>query len=273
MMMGDHHHHHHVPGLLQTSAIMASSLSSVLLMSSLLGDSFLVTKLFRLSVYFVRCLPLPLVLKSFHSIFAFLVHQLWLNAKKIEVVLFWWFWVGIFCVRSFPLLLSFSSFQSMIFSLFFWCTTFQLGATIAKLYYKGNYILKERYESVWNIHWRKTIWFHNRQRLIYTIRYHQESSQRSWAFFPSKCIIFGCFSSFAFQACQEDDPCYQKNPTKKLSYYSFLEGKCHLDLYVALNFYANICLHHHIKGLKSKSAQKGKTKSFYSSSPLTSWDK
>ena len=59
----------------------------------------------------------------------------------------------------------------------------------------------------------------------------------------------------------------KEKPTKKLSY-SFLEGKCHLELYVALNFYANIYLHHHIKGLKSKSAQKGETKSFYSSSPL-----
>ena len=36
------------------------SLSSVLLMSSLLGDSFLVTKLFRLSVYVMRCIPLLL---------------------------------------------------------------------------------------------------------------------------------------------------------------------------------------------------------------------
>ena len=61
------HHHHHVPGLLQTLAILAfqSSLSSALLMSSLLGDSFLVTKLFRLSVYFVPCLPLLLVPQIF----------------------------------------------------------------------------------------------------------------------------------------------------------------------------------------------------------------
>ena len=62
-----HHHHHYVPGLLQTSAIMASqsSLSSVIMMSSLLGDSFLVLKLFRLSVYFVRCLPLLLIPQIF----------------------------------------------------------------------------------------------------------------------------------------------------------------------------------------------------------------
>ena len=61
------HQHPHVPGLLQTSAVMAfqPSLSSVLLMCSLLGDSFLVTKLFRLSVYFVRCLPLLLVPQIF----------------------------------------------------------------------------------------------------------------------------------------------------------------------------------------------------------------
>ena len=60
-------HHHHKPGLLQTSATMAfqPSLLSVLLMSSLLGDSFLVTKLFRLPVYFVHCLPLLLVPQIF----------------------------------------------------------------------------------------------------------------------------------------------------------------------------------------------------------------
>ena len=102
-----------------------SSLSSVLLMSSLLGDSFLVTKLFRLPVYCVRCLPLllvPQILPVCHSIFAFLVHQLSLYAQKIVVALFWWFWVGMFCIRPFPLLLRLTSFQSMIFSIFFWCT-------------------------------------------------------------------------------------------------------------------------------------------------------
>ena len=46
---------------------------------------------------------------------------------------------------------------------------------------------------------------------IHIIRYHQESSQRSYAFFPSKCIIFDCFNSIAFQACQEDDPCFKKH--------------------------------------------------------------
>ena len=61
-------------------------------------------------------------------------------------------------------------------------------------------------------------------------------------------------NSIAFQACQEDDPCY-KNNKPKLSH-SFLEGKCHLLLYVtvALNLYANICLHHHIKGLNISTA-------------------
>ena len=65
-----------------------SSLSSVLLMIPFLGDAFLVTKLFRLSVYFVRCLP-----KYFHSIFAFLVHQLCLYAQRIVVSFSWWFWI------------------------------------------------------------------------------------------------------------------------------------------------------------------------------------
>ena len=62
-----HYYHHHAPGLLQTSAIMAiqSFLSSVLLGSSLLGDSVLVTQLFRMSVYFLCCLPLLLVPQIF----------------------------------------------------------------------------------------------------------------------------------------------------------------------------------------------------------------
>ena len=48
-----------------------SSLSLVLMMSSLLEDSFLVTKLFRLSAYFVRFLPLLLVPKIFPFNFCF----------------------------------------------------------------------------------------------------------------------------------------------------------------------------------------------------------
>ena len=48
-----------------------SSLSSVLLMSLLLRDFFLVTLLFRLSVYFVRCHPLILVPQIFPLNFCF----------------------------------------------------------------------------------------------------------------------------------------------------------------------------------------------------------
>ena len=52
-----------------------SSLSSILLMSSLLGDSFLVTKLFRLSVYFVCCLPLLLVPQIFPRNICFSIYM------------------------------------------------------------------------------------------------------------------------------------------------------------------------------------------------------
>ena len=73
-MLYSHHHHHHEPDLLQTSAIMAfqSSLLSVLLMNSLLRDSFLVQScsdcLYNLCVISL-CFWYH---KSFHSIFAFL---------------------------------------------------------------------------------------------------------------------------------------------------------------------------------------------------------
>ena len=82
-----HHHYHHVPGLLQTSAIMAfqSSLSSLLLISSLFGDSFLDSKLFRLPLFLCFAFLCFWYQKSFHSIFAFLVHQLCLYARKIKV--------------------------------------------------------------------------------------------------------------------------------------------------------------------------------------------
>ena len=53
--------------------------------------------------------------KSFSSIFAFPIHQLFLQAKKIVVVFMWWFSVGIFLTLPFPLLLHLMSFQSMIF--------------------------------------------------------------------------------------------------------------------------------------------------------------
>ena len=62
-----------MPSLLQTLAIIAfqSSVSSVLLMSSLLGDFFPVTKLFRLSMYFVPYLPLLLLSQIFPLNFCF----------------------------------------------------------------------------------------------------------------------------------------------------------------------------------------------------------
>ena len=40
--------------------------------------------------------------------------------------LFLMFWVGIFCIQPFPLLLRLTSFQSMVFSFFFWCIPFLL---------------------------------------------------------------------------------------------------------------------------------------------------
>ena len=122
------YHHHRVPGLLQTSEIVAfqPSLSSVLLMSSLMGDSFLVTKLFRLSVYFVRCRPLLLVPQIFPLNICFSSPSALFICPKNCSYLFLMFWVGIFCIQPFPLLLHLTSFRFMIFSFFFWCTTFLL---------------------------------------------------------------------------------------------------------------------------------------------------
>ena len=94
-----HHHYHHVPDLLQTSAIMAfqSSQSSVLLMRSLLTDSFLVTKLFRIAVYIVRCLPLLLVPQIFPLNICFSSPSALFICPKNAAVILWLFWVGTFC--------------------------------------------------------------------------------------------------------------------------------------------------------------------------------
>ena len=86
-------HHHHVPGLLQTWAIMAyqSSLLLVLLISSLLGDSFHGTKLFRLSVYFVHCLPLLLIPQNFPLnilLFYFVKCLRIVNEAEVQVLLY-----------------------------------------------------------------------------------------------------------------------------------------------------------------------------------------
>ena len=115
------HHPHHVPSLYQTLAIMAfqSSLSSVLLMSLMLGDSFLVTELFRLSVYFVPCLPLLLVLQMFPLNICFSSPSALFICPKICSCLFLIVLSGTFCIQLFPLLFRLASFQSMIFSLFF----------------------------------------------------------------------------------------------------------------------------------------------------------
>ena len=46
-----------------------------------------------------------------------------------------------------------------------------------------------------------------------------------------------------------------KNKNKKQQLlHNFIEGKCHLVLYLAINLYANICLHHNIKGLNISTA-------------------
>ena len=59
-----------------------SSLSPVLLMSSLLGNFFLVTNSFRLTVYFVRCLPLLLIPQIFPlNICFFSPSALFLNCR------------------------------------------------------------------------------------------------------------------------------------------------------------------------------------------------
>ena len=57
-------------------------------MRSLLGDSFLVKKLFRLSVYVVRCLPLLLVPQFFpFNICLSIPSTLFICPKKIVVVI------------------------------------------------------------------------------------------------------------------------------------------------------------------------------------------
>ena len=109
------HHLHHVAAIIA----FQSSLSSVLLMSSLLGDSFLVSKLLRLSVYFVRCLPLLLIPQIFPPNLCFSSTSAQFVCRKNCSCRFLMVFIRIFCILPFPLLFLLTSFQSMIFSLFF----------------------------------------------------------------------------------------------------------------------------------------------------------
>ena len=95
-----------------------SFLSSVLLLSSMLRDAFLDTKLFRLCVYFVPCPPLLLLPQIFPLNICFSSPSgLFICPKNCSCL----FLMGIFCIRPFPLLILLTSFQSMKFSLSFCC--------------------------------------------------------------------------------------------------------------------------------------------------------
>ena len=95
-----------------------------------------------------------------------------------------------------------------------------------------------------------------------------EQMDHLWLFQNS--IAFKLVKKMIHATTPPPPPPPKKKKKKKISH-SFLEGKCHPLLYVtvALNLYANIYLHHHIKGwikhfhCSSKSARKGNTKIFY----------
>ena len=127
---GNHHHHHHHHVARSVADIGDHGLPILSVVSSLdeliFRRFFLVMKLLRLSVYLVRCLPLLLVPQIFPLNICFSSSSALFISPKIIVVIFWWFWVGIVCIGPFPVLLGLTSFQSMIFSLFFWCTIFLL---------------------------------------------------------------------------------------------------------------------------------------------------
>ena len=116
-----YHLHHYVPGLLQRLAIMAfqSSLSSVLLMSSLFGYSFLVTKLLRLSVYFASGFSLLLVSQtSQHNICISSPSALFICPKNCSC-LFLMVLSGDLLYTIISISFLFDFFQPMTFSLFF----------------------------------------------------------------------------------------------------------------------------------------------------------
>ena len=215
------------------------------MMSSLLRDSFLVTKLFRLSVHFVRYLPLFLL----YSIFACLVHQLSLYAQKLKLSFSWLFWVGIFCIRSFPLLLRFCSFQSMIFSFFFWYRPYHISVVCKHC---KTLPVKERYTD------QSEVYSFEKNNMIPqpTVAYlHQqiplEKSSKQLSILSEKMHHLWLFQQHCVSSLSRRWSMLQK---KNQTITWFAWRKVLSCIYRALNLYANIRLHHNIKGLNISAA-------------------
>ena len=136
-----------------------------------------------------------------------------------------------------------------------------MRATIAKLYYKVKYIAKERGMDLSEIFIREKQYDFTTDSGLFTppdtirkvlnvIGILSEQMDHLWLFQNS--IAFKLVKKMIHATTP---PPKKKKKKKKISH-SFLEGKCHALLYVtvALNLYANIYLHHHIKGLNISTA-------------------
>ena len=109
-------------------------------------------------------------------------------------------------------------------------------ATIAKLYYKGKYIVKKRGSNQSEIFIGEKQYDSTTEGGLFTpsdtIRKVLNAARHSFRANASSLVVS---TALRFKLVKKMIHVTIKKNHKKLSY-SFLEGKCHLELYVALNF-------------------------------------
>ena len=141
-----------------------------------------------------------------------------------------------------------------------------MRATIAKLYYKVKHIAKERGMDQSEIFIREKQYDFTTDSGLFTppdtirkvlnvIGILSEQMDHLWLFQNS--IAFKLVKKMIHATTPPKKKIkIKKNKKDKKISHCFLEGKCHPLLYVtvALNLYANIYLHHHIKGLNISTA-------------------
>ena len=124
-------------------------------------------------------------------------------------------------------------------------------ATIAKLNYKVKYIANERGSDQNEIFIREKQYDATTDSGLFTP---SDTTRKVLNSFRANALYLVVSTALRFKLVKK-----MIHATKKKSH-SFLEGKCHLVLYLALNLNAYICLHPHIKRLNISTAEASQRK-------------